>query len=126
MPQEHIRFLSEAPYYHVDQNRLFVHGGFDPSIAIDKNPKEILLWDRSLIRKAQQLHTQTPDFQFGGYEDVFVGHTPTKNFGKEGPQRFCNVWDLDTGAGWGGRLTIMDVDTKQFWQSDKVLIKGTL
>ena len=27
---------------------------------------------------------------------------------------------IDTGAGWEGRLTIMDIETKQFWQSDLV------
>ena len=32
----------------------------------------------------------------------------------------CNVWNLDTGGGWLGKLTIMDIDTKQFWQSDFV------
>ena len=30
----------------------------------------------------------------------------------------CNVWNLDTGAGYGYKLTIMDIDTKQYWQSD--------
>jgi len=31
--------------------------------------------------------------------------------------RFCNIWMIDTGAGYiDGRLTIMDVEIKQFWQ----------
>ena len=28
------------------------------------------------------------------------------------------IWDLDTGAGWGGKLTIMDANTEEYWQSD--------
>ena len=36
------------------------------------------------------------------------------------PMHAANVWNLDTGAGHDGKLTIMDVDTKQFWQSDAV------
>ena len=32
----------------------------------------------------------------------------------------CNVWDLDTGGGWGGKLTIMDIDSHEYWQSDLV------
>lgn len=32
----------------------------------------------------------------------------------------CNVWNLDTGSGFSGKLTIMDIDTKEFWQSDFV------
>jgi len=32
----------------------------------------------------------------------------------------ANIYNLDTGAGHTGRLSIMDVDTKEFWQSDVV------
>jgi serine/threonine protein phosphatase 1 len=32
----------------------------------------------------------------------------------------CNVWNIDTGAAFTGKLTIMDIDTKNFWQSDPV------
>ena len=32
----------------------------------------------------------------------------------------CNVWNLDTGGGYEGRLTIMDINTKEFWQSDNM------
>jgi serine/threonine protein phosphatase 1 len=31
------------------------------------------------------------------------------------------IWNLDTGAGWFGKMTIMDVKTKGFWQSDIAL-----
>lgn len=30
------------------------------------------------------------------------------------------VINIDTGAGTNGRLTIMDVETKKYWQSDLV------
>jgi serine/threonine protein phosphatase 1 len=33
----------------------------------------------------------------------------------------CNLIDLDTGAGWNGKLIIMDINSKQYWQSDSVL-----
>jgi len=118
MPKEHTQFLAEARLYFVDQNRLFVHGGFDPQRPLEETPKEIFIWDRSLLEQAQELHLTNPDYKFGNYDEIFIGHTPTINFGKSEPQKFCNVWNLDTGAGWGARLTIMDVDTKQFWQSD--------
>jgi serine/threonine protein phosphatase 1 len=32
----------------------------------------------------------------------------------------CNVWSIDNGAAFTGKLTVMDVDTKEFWQSDAV------
>jgi serine/threonine protein phosphatase 1 len=117
MPKEHIQFLSKALLWFVDKNRLFVHGGFDPDRPVAETPKEIFLWDRNLIKKAQQLQLNDPGHKFGNYDEVYVGHTPTLNFGKKEPQKFCNIWDLDTGAGWGAKLTIMDIDTKQFWQA---------
>ena len=35
------------------------------------------------------------------------------------PIRFNNVYCLDTGGGWDGKLTIMDIDTEEYWQSKK-------
>ena len=32
----------------------------------------------------------------------------------------ANIWNLDTGAGFEGKLTIMNVDTKEYYQSDKL------
>ena len=29
-----------------------------------------------------------------------------------------NVWNLDTGAGFKGKLSILDIDTGDYWQSD--------
>ncbi len=34
------------------------------------------------------------------------------------PIHACNIWNIDTGAGWSGKLTIIDVDSKKYWQSD--------
>jgi serine/threonine protein phosphatase 1 len=33
----------------------------------------------------------------------------------------CNVWNIDTGAGFYGKLSCLDIDTKAFFQSDKIL-----
>jgi len=30
-----------------------------------------------------------------------------------------NVWLLDQGGGYEGKLSILDIKTKEFWQSDK-------
>ena len=47
------------------------------------------------------------------------GLTPDKTFelGTK-PLFLCNVIMLDTGAGWFGKMTIMDVNTHEYWQSD--------
>lgn len=117
MPKSHIHFLSEARFYFLENNRLFVHGGFDPQLALEDTHREIFIWDRSLLGHARELHGAHPGHKFGNYDEIFIGHTPTLNFGSDQPQKFCNVWAMDTGAGWGAKLTIMDVDTKEFWQA---------
>jgi serine/threonine protein phosphatase 1 len=54
------------------------------------------------------------------YKEIFIGHTPISKTGHATPQKRANVWNVDTGAAFKGPLTIMDVDTKEFWQSDPV------
>lgn len=127
VPAEHEKLLREAAYIYVDAlNRCFVHGGIDPNQKYaDKQKPDLCMWDRDLVRmaKAKAVKYETgverkQSFKWGGYEDIFVGHTSTNcTTGLAVPVRFCNVWMLDTGAGWEGRLTIMNVDTKEFWQS---------
>jgi serine/threonine protein phosphatase 1 len=34
--------------------------------------------------------------------------------------RAANIYNIDTGAGHNGRLTIMNIETKEYWQSDLV------
>jgi serine/threonine protein phosphatase 1 len=34
--------------------------------------------------------------------------------------RAANVWNIDTGAGFKGPLSVMDVISKEVWQSDPV------
>lgn len=34
------------------------------------------------------------------------------------PTNACNIWNLDTGGGFEGKITIMNVDTKEYFQSD--------
>jgi serine/threonine protein phosphatase 1 len=52
------------------------------------------------------------------YHEIYIGHTPTVRIGETIPVNAANVWNVDTGAAFKGPLTILDVDTKEFWQSD--------
>jgi serine/threonine protein phosphatase 1 len=54
------------------------------------------------------------------FREIFIGHTPTTNYDSEIPMQAHHVWNVDTGAAFKGRLTAMDVDTKEYWQSDPV------
>ena len=79
-----------------------------------------LTTDRTLVDEARQETLAGRKPSFGAYQDIFVGHTPTQNFGSDILLNLGNLWMMDTGAGWSGKLSIMNVDTKEFWQSDPV------
>jgi serine/threonine protein phosphatase 1 len=52
------------------------------------------------------------------FHEIYIGHTPTLNYQKETPMNGSNVWNIDTGAAFTGKLTCLDIHTKRFWQSD--------
>ena len=118
MPQAHIDFLKGGQLWLELGEQIFVHGGFNPGIPLSKNSAETLVWDRELLDRAWRKHKVDPQYKFGPYSDIFLGHTTTEMYHTLEPLHVCNVWDLDTGAGWSGKLTIMDVETKECWQSD--------
>lgn len=114
VPQSHIDFLESAvPFYRDEKGRIYVHGGFDPTIPIEENDLDTLMWDRDLI-----------EYAIGGgiikYPHVFIGHTTTQLVkGTTKPLTINNLTLMDTGGGWNGILTIMDVNTGDYWQSGK-------
>jgi serine/threonine protein phosphatase 1 len=129
------------PYYIDSKNRLFVHGGYHwkfPLLYTVQGHKKALWWDRSLWGEAQARElkwtTMNPelkqekkkeDFYFDEFNEIFIGHTPlSKHYWMREemivPHKAMNVWNLDTGAGGGGKVTLMDVDSKEIWQSDLV------
>ncbi len=114
IPQSHIKFLeSGKPYYKDDKNRAFVHGGFDPKIPVEENTVETLTWDRSIINYMLKGGTLP-------YKHVFIGHTTTQYVnGDTKPLTIDNLTLMDTGGGWNGVLSIMDVNTGEYWQSVK-------
>lgn len=122
----HITFLkSLKDYYHDDQNRLFIHAGFTNMNGINYEyfPK-LFYWDRTLWETALSLDETIPKDswlyprRFTLYDEVYIGHTPVTRIGKTVPIQKACVWNVDTGAAFKGPLTIMDVDTKEFWQSE--------
>jgi serine/threonine protein phosphatase 1 len=121
IPDSHIDLLKQAILFYEMENKLFVHGGYNPGKDIRQQDRKVLLWDRSLIRSALK-HAQTGDeIRLTSYSEVYVGHTPTINFGETNPIKACEVYLMDTGAGWpGGVLTLMDIDNKACFQSDVV------
>ncbi len=126
IPVRHQQFFSRQRLYHVDEKRrCFVHAGFKPDVQFEQQNPADFFWDRTLWSNTYQHRLLTADVDrthpFGKvtkFSEVYLGHTPTINWGSDRPLQAFNLWNLDTGAGHDGRLTIMNVDTKQYWQSD--------
>ena len=115
-------------YYLIDpENRLFVHAGFSSVYGPEKEHFESnFFWDRTLWEMAlatdNQLKRESGFYpkRLKIYKEIFIGHTPTTNYGSDMPMQAHGVWNVDTGAAFKGRLTALDVVTKKYWQSDPV------
>ena len=126
--QPHIDFLKLLENYYLDsQNRLFIHAGFTNLNGVEYEyfPK-MFYWERTLWENALSLdpniEKDSPYYpkRFTLYKEIFIGHTPVTRVGKTKPMNKANIWNVDTGAAFKGPLTILDVDTKEFWQSDSL------
>lgn len=124
--QQHIIFLKSLQNYHLDeQNRLFVHAGFTNMNGVGLEFfSKMLYWDRTLWEVALCLDETidaTSEFypkRLKIYSEIYIGHSPISKTKKVAPMFKNSVWNLDTGAAFKGSLTIMDIVTKEFWQSD--------
>ncbi len=133
-------FLQQQLYYKDDKNRLFVHAGFDRALTLRENQRidpSVFCWDRDLWRHAKTVHSgQSLNFA-EDLSEIFIGHTQTTTWTADeiitdagiiipkgapitAPMHADIIYNLDTGAGSNGKLTIMDVDTHEYWQSDSV------
>ncbi|MBL4663683.1 MAG: serine/threonine protein phosphatase [Flavobacteriaceae bacterium] len=126
--EKHLQFYENLTNYHIDdQNRLFVHAGFTnlkgPEYEFFKN---LVFWDRTLWEVAKSLNYSIPKDNFRYperlklFSEIYIGHTALTKIGATIPVNYANLWNIDTGAAFTGPLTILDVDTKKFWQSDPV------
>jgi len=126
--KEHIEFLKSLQNYYLDdQNRLFIHAGFTNMNGINHEyfPK-LFYWDRTLWETAlalnENLNQNSPFYpkRFTLYKEIFIGHTPITRIEQTIPIQKACVWNVDTGAAFNGPLTIMDIDSKDYWQSEIV------
>jgi serine/threonine protein phosphatase 1 len=123
---QHVHFFERMKDYEIDEaNRLFIHAGFTSMHGPQKeHHTSNFAWDRTLWEMAITLNKniKKDSWRFPKrlrhFSEIYIGHTPTLYFGKTTPMQGCNVWNIDTGAAFKGSLTLMDIDTKQFWQSD--------
>jgi serine/threonine protein phosphatase 1 len=116
VPDSHVRLLENAlPYYVVD-NKLFVHAGIDGSLPLDVQSTHTFLWDRAFARQIIPFANNTVK-KFTTFDEIYIGHTPVSG---GLPIRCGEVWMMDTGAGWTGTLSMMNISTKEIFSSDIV------
>lgn len=122
-------FFDHLKRYFIEENKLFVHAGFSPKSGfkktLEKDPNA-LFWNRSLFEKAYKIekHKQTEDedngtHYFDEYDKIYIGHTPTNNYGFKRPVKLCNVINLDQGCKSNGRLTIWNDVDDTYYQTKK-------
>ncbi|QDT90161.1 metallophosphoesterase family protein [Gimesia algae] len=99
--QTHWRFLSECRPYYETENFIFTHANYCWYSALDQQPSSLLRW-LSLKESEPRPHVSG--------KTVILGHTPgvIRDYG------FCRC--IDTGCGFGGQLTAMDVASNTSWQ----------
>ncbi len=123
---EHRSFFKNLKNYYIDsKNRLFIHAGFTSMHGVEKEFNENdYYFDRTLWEAARILkhvkEEKRPEIEtrLSLYNEIYIGHTPTTNYGESEPMNSINLWNIDTGAAFKGKLTILDIETKEFWQSD--------
>lgn len=125
---KHIEFFNRMCNYYVDENNnLFIHAGFS---SMHGPQQEIyssnFSWDRTLWETALAMdkHLQKDSKLYPKrlklFTEIFIGHTPTTNYDILVPMKAVNVWNVDTGAAFNGKVSVLHVETKEFWQSDVV------
>lgn len=123
---KHRDYWKTAPVRYVDEkNRHYCHGGWNEAEGFRNSSEEDVMWDRHVAIEQVGMWRRGTEIIHPFAEHIFLGHTTVNSFNLNNELRNLpitsgNVTLLDTGAGWEGKLTIMDADTKEYWQSDVV------
>ncbi|WP_460217801.1 metallophosphoesterase [Psychroserpens sp. MEBiC05023] len=124
--KQHLYFFEDMSLYHIDdENRLFIHAGFTSMHGVEREVhKENFYFDRTLWEMALTMDKRIakdsalyPN-RLKHYNEIYIGHTPTINFKQSQPMHAVNVWNVDTGAAFIGKLSAVDINTKEIFQSD--------
>ncbi|MEZ4803603.1 MAG: metallophosphoesterase family protein [Gelidibacter sp.] len=125
----HFDFFERMELYHLDsKNRLFIHAGFTSMHGVTQEVNESTfyydrtLWEMALtmdkrIEKNSELYPK----RLTHYDEIYIGHTPTLNFNSTEPMNAINVWNVDTGAAFFGKLSAIDIDTKEIVQTETLM-----
>lgn len=95
VPADHARWLDALPAWHLTQGALFVHAGIRPGVDLLAQTEDDLTWMRKPFHDDRRDHGVL----------VVHGHTPVRQ-----PTHYGNRINIDTGAAYGGPLTVLRLD----------------
>lgn len=105
-PDDVIEWLEHLPLYHEEPDCILVHAGLAPGVPLDQQAERTLLWAREEFYRT-----------YRGKLVVF-GHTPTILLHeRKEPWAYGDLLGIDTGAIWGGPLTLLDLDSRETWMA---------
>ncbi|MES2775249.1 MAG: metallophosphoesterase family protein [Bacteroidota bacterium] len=122
----HLVFFNRMKNYYVDEeNRLYIHAGFSSMHGPEKEHYQSnYSWDRTLWEMALTMDERVKKDSLLYpkrlllFNEIYIGHTPTLYYNITIPMNAVNVWNVDTGAAFHGKLTALNVDSKEYVQSD--------
>lgn len=120
--ERHRIFFRNLPNYYIDTetNNCFVHGGFNRHQEFKEQIDYVYYWDRDLIQSAMSYENSNKTHSFKiktNFNRIFIGHTDTLNWNTTNVINAANIYDIDTGAGYDGRLTMINTETLEVIQS---------
>lgn len=112
IPEDHEEFLRSLPFFHEDEQAIYVHAGLVPGEHPSETDPDVLLWTRDM------------DF-YKGYEGklCFFGHTPTQYLPRERRQRRFSIYihggcvGIDTSGEEDSPLSCIQVETFTIYQA---------
>lgn len=114
-------YFSKCMPYCVLDGIFYTHGGFNHNRLIVKQRHLNFSINRKLYELAKSYEIQKRRIKVIydeknslSIKEIFIGHTPTVS---KKPDFVSNLINIDTGAGNGGKLTLMEVASKKYWQS---------
>lgn len=126
--ERHKKFFEKLLEYYIDEdNNLFIHAGYTSIHGVTKEEyNSNYYFDRTLWEMAVGMNTELKkddvDYpkRLKHYNEIYVGPTPTTNYGCWKPMNRANIWNVDTGAAFMGKLSAICLKTKKVTQSDTV------
>ena len=112
IPDEHIQFMRSLPFFHEDEQAIYVHAGLIPGKHPSETDHDVLIWTR--------------DAHFYRYYTgklCIFGHTPTVYLPKDGCNRHFGIYihggcvGIDTSGEPDSPLSCLRIDTFTLYQA---------